>query len=255
MFTAIYIDDDKRSIDLMKAAISGVPEFDLIASFTSGNEALQWLDSNEVNIVFLDIEMPEKNGLELATDLIHYTLDIIFLTAHTDFAIKAFEACALDYLVKPIYTEKLRAALERYTYRKDKTKATDVPFNIDQINELFSHYMRTDTYPKRLFVNMVGETRVVILANVLYFIAFGPYTKIILESGEIITVSENIKIYSDVLQRHPDFVRIHRSYLINKQYISSIQRKVGSCSVKMINGEMLAVAQQRRNEIFKEIIS
>ena len=120
---------------------------------------------------------------------------------------------------------------------------------------MLANYMTEGSFPKRIFVSMVGEIKVINLAQVIYFGASGPYTKIYLLSGEVVTSSESIKNYSESLEKHPEFVRIHRSYLINKQSISSIIRKPGNISVKMLNGDSLAIAQQRRTEIFQQIAS
>lgn len=258
MITAIHIDDDVRSIELMKLAAADVEVLQLKESFTSGKTALEWLSTNTVDLVFLDVEMPEKNGLGLANELTPYSADVIFMTAHAGFAIKAFEACALDYLVKPIYPEKLRASLERYLFRKKRSsrgsRQNNPPVK-EQVNELLNHYMADGAYPRRIFVSMVGEIKVINLDDVIYFGASGPYTKIFLTSDEVVTCSESIKAYSDMLEKHPGFVRIHRSYLINKSFILSILRKPGNISVKMSNGDTLAIAQQRRTEIFQQIAS
>lgn len=256
MIKAIHVDDDIRSIELMRLAVRDVAELDLQASFTSGGQAVEWLQQNSVDIIFLDVEMPEKNGIDLANELGIVPSDIIFITAHTGFAIKAFEACALDYLVKPIYPEKLRGSVERYLFRKSKVKkeATKIPVQ-EQVDELLTNYIKDGSYPRRIFISMVGEIRVLNLDDIIYFGASGPYTKIYLQSGEVVTSSESIKNYSESLEKHPSYVRIHRSYLINKQYISSIIRKPGNISVKMSNGDTLAIAQQRRTEIFQQIAS
>ena len=100
---------------------------------------------------------------------------------------------------------------------------------------------------------MVGEIRIINLDDIIYFAASGPYTKIFLTSGEVVISSESIKLYSESLEKHPGFVRIHRSYLIPKQRISSVQRKVGNISVKMTKDDVLAIAQQRKAEIFMQI--
>ena len=251
MLKAIHIDDDIRSVELMKNAIAGCPDTELVRSFTNEREAREWLDKNKTDIIFLDIEMPGKNGIELAQELSGHNADIIFVTAHTGFAVDAFEVCALDYLIKPVYPEKLNDALERYRLRKKKYKAA-FPASA-QIEELFNNYIKEDAYPRKIFVSMIGEIRVVDLTEIIYFAASGPYTKIYLLSGEVITSSESIKSYDVILLKHPDFVRIHRSYLINKNQISSIQRKPGDINVKMRNGDLLSVAQQRRKEIFQQI--
>lgn len=251
MLKAIHIDDDIRSVELMKNAIAGCADTELVRSFTNEREAREWLDKNKTDIIFLDIEMPGKNGIELAQELSGHNADIIFVTAHTGFAVDAFEVCALDYLIKPVYPEKLNDALERYRLRKKKYKAA-LPASA-QIEELFNNYIKEDAYPRKIFVSMIGEIRVVDLTEIIYFAASGPYTKIYLLSGEVITSSESIKSYNVILLKHPDFVRIHRSYLINKNQISSIQRKPGDINVKMRNGDLLSVAQQRRKEIFQQI--
>lgn len=254
MITAIHVDDEVRSIELMKLAVNDVPDLELKASFTTGAEVLAWLTNNTVDIIFLDVEMPDQNGIDLAKQIGVYNADVIFVTAHTGFALKAFEACALDYLVKPIYPEKLRGSLERYLFRQNKLAGKKTPNPVpEQVDELLTNYMNESSYPKRVFVSMVGEIKVINLDEVIYFGASGPYTKIFLTSGEVVTCSESIKSYSESLEKHPGFVRIHRSYLINKSFISSILRKTGNISVKMSNGDTLAIAQQRRTEIFQQI--
>lgn len=258
MITAIHIDDDIRSIELMKLAAAEVDELELSGSFTSGKAALAWLGANTADIIFLDVEMPETNGLELAKEMTTHPADVVFVTAHAGFAIKAFESCALDYLVKPIYPEKLRTALERYLHRKQKRISGSKPLPApvkEQVEELLNNYMKEGSYPRRIFVSMIGEIRVINLNDVIYFGASGPYTKIFLTSGEVLTCSESIKSYSESLEKHPEFVRIHRSFLINKPFISSILRKPGNISVKMCNGDLLTIAQQRRTEIFQQIAS
>lgn len=143
MITAIHIDDDIRSIELMKLAAADVKELELKASFLSGKEALKWLRENTADIVFLDVEMPEKNGIDLAHEMGTIPSEIIFITAHTGFAVNAFEACALDYLIKPIFPEKLRHCLERYLFRKNKLSktASKIPVN-EQVDELIANYIK-----------------------------------------------------------------------------------------------------------------
>ena len=254
MIKAIHIDDDIRSLELMKMTIASIEDLELVGSFLSGKEALEWLRGRPVDLIFLDVEMPEKNGIDLAKDMSSFSSDVVFVTAHTGFAIKAFEACALDYLVKPIYEEKLRACIERYLFRRGKANKTHLKPPIqDQVDELLTNYMAEGSYPRRVFVNMVGETRVIPLDQVIYFGASGSYTKIFLQSGEIVTCSESIKSYSESLEKHPGFVRTHRSYLVNKHFLSSILRKEGSISLRMSNGDVLAIAQQRKAEIMQQI--
>lgn len=255
MITAIHIDDDSRSLELMKLAAADVPELTVKASFVSGKEALDWLATQTADLVFLDVEMPGQNGLELANELSAFPTDVVFVTAHAGFAIKAFEACALDYLVKPIYPEKLRASLERYLFRKNKAaKASSGAPVKEQVDELLNNYMAEGSHPKRIFVSMVGEIKIINLDDVIYFGASGPYTKIFLAGGEVVTCSESIKSYSESLEKHPGFVRIHRSFLINKIFLTSILRKPGNLGVKMSNGDVLPIAQQRRSEIFQQIV-
>jgi two-component system LytT family response regulator len=255
--TAIHIDDEIQSQEMLQIAAAGINQLDLQASFTSGKIALEWLSEHEADIVFVDVEMPEKNGIELALELCAYDVEVIFLTAHSDFAVKAFEACALDYLVKPIYLEKLQQSIERYVYRCSKRNTSPenntVPDISIQVEELFRNFKRQEDYPQRIFVSQVGEIKILKLDELIYFGASGAYTKIYSKTGEVITSSESIKSYADILETHPDFARIHRSYLINKSAIVSIQRKAGNINVKMLNDEILPIAQHRRDEVFEKL--
>lgn len=110
-----------------------------------------------------------------------------------------------------------------------------------------------DISPVNEYIFTYASSSFMHLTEIIYFAASGPYTKIYLLSGEVITSSESIKSYDVILMKNTDFVRIHRSYLINKDQISSIQRKPGDINLKMKNGDLLSVAQQRRKEIFQQI--
>lgn len=255
MTRIIYVDDDPFAIKLFELAAKELLNLHLVAAFYNGQDAIQWLSTNEVDLIFLDVEMPVINGFQIATRLGNQKAEIVFLTAHVGFALKAFEACALDYLIKPIYSEKLKICIEKFEERRQRWNKDFNRQNLVnlQVEELVDNYINKSSYPRKIFVNMIGSIRVVNLEEVIYFDASGSYTKIYLQSGEVVLCSETIKTYADSLEKHPDFIRIHRSHIINKQFVSIILRKTNSVSVRMFNNDELPVAQQRKSEIVKSI--
>lgn len=254
MIRAIHIDDEEQSREMLRIAATGLEELELVAGFSSGRAAIAWLQENKAQVAFVDVEMPEQNGIELALELAAFDIDIIFLTAHAQFALRAFEACAMDYIVKPIYGEKLQLCLSRYLQRMKKHSSAPAPQQkalSAQVTELLKNFNHQPDYPQRLFVSQVGEVKIINLDQVMYFEASRSYTKIWLKGGSPVMSSEPIKCYADMLEAHPQFARIHRSYLVNKSHISSIQRKDRNIFVKMHNDEVLPIAQYRKDEIFE----
>ena len=165
-YTAIHVDDDPRSIALFKELAAGVPQLELTASFTNADEALSYLNRVNTDLLFSDIEMPGKNGFDLVGQLEGRHVDVIFVTAHPGYAVSAFEACAIDYLVKPIQQSRLLHTMDIYAQRRSRAQY-DVK---DQIKELFQHYIAPQSYPKRIFINLVGKLQVVILRRCSLFL-------------------------------------------------------------------------------------
>lgn len=115
MLKAVCIDDERLALNFMEHLLEGVDEVKLVASFQHGREGLEFVLKEKIDVVFLDIEMPEFNGLELAEKMLEKKpeLDIVFVTAYNEYAVNAFEVNAIDYLMKPVKADRLQKTIDR----------------------------------------------------------------------------------------------------------------------------------------------
>ena len=194
--------------------------------------------------------MPDYNGLWLANNL-PYPTSIVFITAHSGFAVEAFEACALHYLIKPLSIDQLNIVIERF--EKQELKNTLLK---EQIGQFYNQYLPQNqlNYPKKIYINNIGKIVILDLQDILYMVGSGNYTKFIMINGDIHTSSKNLKVYDDAIVHHPDFIRIHRSHLVNKNYVKQIIKTNKQLwFVEMKNGESLELSKGRIDEILQQL--
>lgn len=246
----IHIDDHIETLAYCKKVIISNPHLKYCGGFTNANDAIDFLIDEKIDLIFCDIEMPEHNGIWLANHL-PYTLPIIFLTAHAGFAVEAFEACALHYLIKPLSAQQLNTAIERF--KNQELKHTHQG---EQISQLYNQYLpqNTHAYPTRVYINNIGKIIIINLQDLLYMVGSGNYTKFIMLDGEVHTSSKNLKVYTDAIAHHPNFVRIHRSYLVNKNFVKQIHKTNNQqWFVQMTNNEKLELSKGRIDEILEQL--
>lgn len=199
MIKAIAIDDESFALEVIKAHASRVPFLDLQGTFTNAITGLEYLKNNPVDLVFLDINMPDISGIDLASLLPKETL-VVFTTAYSDYAVKGFELDALDYLLKPFNLSRFLKACQK----------------AQEWIEL-----RPKNEPVYLFVKTSeGQVRVD-FSDLLYCEAQGNYVTFKLEKENIIsrmTLAETEKLLPSY------FVRTHRSFLANRHHIVKMER-------------------------------
>lgn len=244
----IHIDDEVEIIDFYKAEYFAGSTFEYLGGFFNAKDALDFLKNNKVDLIFCDVEMPNLNGLWLANNLPN-NVPIVFITAHGGFAVDAFEACALHYLIKPLTKEKLAEVVERFI----KQQINNHLFK-EQVNQFYNQYLPQNNYkyPSKVYINNVGKIIIVNLHETICLTGAGVYTKFSMEDGSLHVSSKNLKIYTDALVHHPDFIRIHRSYLVNKNYVTQIHKgKNQQWFVEMKNKEKLELSKGRIDEILE----
>jgi DNA-binding LytR/AlgR family response regulator len=199
MISAIAIDDESYALEVIKAHASRVPFLDLKATFTDAIQGLEYLKSDPVQLVFLDINMPDISGIDLAALVPKETL-VVFTTAYSDFAVKGFELDALDYLLKPFNLSRFLKACQKAQEWIDLQPKQESSF---------------------VFVKTAGGLVRVDFQDLLFCEAQGNYVTFQLPEQKIIsrlTLFEAEKL----LPSH--FIRTHRSFLANKNRISKIER-------------------------------
>jgi DNA-binding LytR/AlgR family response regulator len=249
-FRTIHVDDQPASLNLFKKITKDVKGIELLGSFNSAEQALQFLNNHEVDLAIVDVVMPtQANGLWLANQLQNRNTAIVFLTAHAEHASAAFEACALDYVLKPITPELLESTVIRLQQQLQKYSLLQK----EQITELYNHYMDDSSFPKRLFINMHGQIMVINLKEVTYLRSSSNYTTIKMMDGTKYTSSKHLKIYDMAIRSNPDFLRIHRSAIVNKNYVKAILRKGHKVSILMADNEVLEVSIKKKDMILDEL--
>lgn len=196
--TAIYVDDELPALELIKDYCLNIPEIDLIQCFTDPVQAMEFLKEHTVDLLILDIEMPELSGVEFAKKLEKKQL-IIFITADPTHAVQAFELDVIDYLVKPVFPERLAKAVK---------KAVDI-YSFQESNKDSNYLVFKSDY----MMNRLQKD------EVLWVEGSGEYIKIVTRFKSYMV----LRRLSDFIESHSamGFVRIHRSYIVLKENIKS----------------------------------
>ena len=193
-------------------------------------------------LVFLDIEMPVQNGFTLLEEMENFEFDVIFTTAFDQYAIKAFEYSAVDYLLKPIKMSKLQKAINKVKDKKEKKQRLE---HIQVLRDNFQkdfHKIVLPTQEGFLFLEV---------KNIVRCAADGNYTCFYLVDGDKVLVSKTLKHIEELLDTK-DFLRIHQSHLINLQHIRKyIKGKAGQ--VEMLDDSVLDVSVRRKAALLARI--
>lgn len=239
MLKAIIIDDEEGArFTLATLLAEYCPDLTIVAQCSNVPDGVLAINKHTPDIVFLDIEMPEYNGFELLDFFKIVDFEIIFVTAYSQYAIRAFEVSAVDYLLKPVEIEQLQAAVEKASRKRNQS-------NIMQRLDLMKSTYNGDEI-KKIALPMSDGLMFVDVSEILLFEADRAYTQVFLKNGSKITVSKPMRTFEDVLENRPFIFRPHRSYLINLNYIKKYVR--GDGMIFMDNHVALPVSRERKHE-------
>ncbi|MEN8157314.1 MAG: LytTR family DNA-binding domain-containing protein [Bacteroidota bacterium] len=212
MATCMIVDDEPLSRDILRRYIAEVKELELVAECPDAYEAIHQLGQQQVDILFLDINMPGLTGISMARSLSNAPL-LIFTTAYPQFAVEGFELNALDYLVKPFSSERFMKAVNRALERLSSGNG-----------DVFR--------PQKIMVKADKKLYAVETGNILFLEGQGDYIRIHLEDMKLM-VHDTIKRFLESLPQE-DFMRIHKSFVVNLKQIGFIEGNrvgVGSESI------------------------
>lgn len=242
MKKALIIDDENRTRELIAKMIDSFG-FDIETLPVGENvqSGIKAIDELHPDIVFLDIQMPDGTGFDVLKSVKNKNFEVIFITAHEEFAIKAIKFSALDYLLKPIDPTELRAAVEKAIKAIDDKKE-DSQFDALQ-NNIQPHQKR------RLVLKTQESVYVVELDEIIRCEADRNYTSFFLVGGKKILVSKTLKEYETLLSSH-NFLRVQQSHLINLDYVDRYDKGSGG-SVVMKDGSEVPLSPAKRDIFFK----
>ena len=204
---SILIDDEPLALEVLKSHLHNFPRIEIVNTFSNAGDAMNWLESNHVDVVFTDIQMPGITGLELVKNQYPAPHAVIFTTAHTNFAADAFEFEALDYLLKPISPERMDKAIKRLEEYISIKRGTNEDVSVK---------------PDFVFVKVDGQHQKIAYNDILFVEAFADYVKIWISNEKRIVTLQTMRNMETALPAER-FVRIHRSYIVSKSHIEAIQ--------------------------------
>ncbi|MES2807471.1 MAG: LytTR family DNA-binding domain-containing protein [Bacteroidota bacterium] len=239
------VDDEQGAIDALTILIQRYcPQLSIAGSARSVKQALQYLTAQAVDILFLDIKMQQETGFDLLKQLPANTAHVIFVTAHDEYGIQAIKFSATDYLLKPVVPEELIAAAHKVGQQKNS--------QTEQISMLLQSYQdqRLNTQ-KRIALPDQHEVRYVLLDNIICCKADNSYTSFYLyNESKPVMVSRPISEYEQILSAY-GFVRIHQSWLINKNHIDAFIKADGG--YLMMNNKMSVPVSRQRKHLLKDL--
>jgi len=208
---AIIIDDEQRARDVLNNLIARFcPQVEVIALCENVLSAVEQIKKQAPDIVFSDIEMPQYAGYELVNFIDKINFEIIFVTAYDQYAVRAFEVAAIDYLLKPVEIDRLRQAVARVEARKEKEQQTE------------SLLVLKEAIEKKKINSIVifdkGQRYIVPLTSIIAIEARESYCNIFTTEKQL-TASKNLKHFENSLEGDSNFFRVHKSWIVNKCHL------------------------------------
>lgn len=243
----LIIDDERSARKLIHTFltenITGTHQIFETADLASG---IRILKEKPINLVYLDIEMPEENGLDIVKyiDTTNVTFEIIFTTAYHQFAIEAFKMNAVDYLLKPIDENEFSRATQKALYRIEQ----------NQLNHKLEHLKKavTQIAMTKIALEVPKGILFMDLEDIIYFEADGMYTNVHLKDDDTKLVCKPLKFFTDQLMDKAIFFKCHRSYLVNLMYVKELVKNEGDYLI-LQNKKSIPIAKSKKDDFIAVI--
>ncbi|MBA3681578.1 MAG: response regulator transcription factor [Bacteroidetes bacterium] len=244
--TAVIVDDEQKGIDGISILINRyVKDLRIIGCTTIASDAIKMIENYKPDIVFLDINMPEMNGFELLDKLEWRDFNLVFTTAHEEYALKAIKAKAFDYLLKPIDHEDLSETINRIKNNRIKNEKNN---SLSDYENLFKN-INSEAKDKILVISKAGIESLDI-TEIICLESQSNYTKIYLNNSQTIISTKTLKEFDIMLcATDQNFMRVHHSYIINLQKVARFLP--GQDNVIMSDNQKIPVSKRRKEQFFK----
>jgi two-component system, LytTR family, response regulator len=230
----IVIDDERSAREELKSALKSYAGFEVIGEAKNADEAREQIIAKQPDLIFLDIQMPEKNGFDLLESLDEVPA-VIFTTAYDQYAVQAFEINALDYLMKPIREERFAKAIERYRNSITQNTIADkvIPAN------------------RQIFIKDGERCYFINLSDIYMIESVDNYSRLYFDQKKVL-LKRSLRQWEEILDA-TQFFRISRTHIINTQYIQQVYPEAkGRLTLRLKTGELLEVSG-RQSVKFKNL--
>ena len=241
---AILIDDETDCLETLEFDLQkNCPEVLVLEKCNSAKSGIEAIEKLKPDVVFLDIEMPFMNGFELLNQISEINFALIFVTAYDQFAIRAFDFSAIDYLLKPLDTERLKNAVEKVKTRKNKFNSNDLAFLLANLKGMSAKIpkLALPTYDGFEFVKT---------ENILFAESENSETFVILENKERIKTTKTLRDLEKMLEIQ-NFVRVHNGFLVNLSHIKKYIRGQSGGEILMSNNTEIPVSKAGKNKLLE----
>ena len=247
LISAVIVDDEKNNIDNLSILLKELfPDLKIIGEATDAVYAEKLIVQYKPDIVFLDIQMPGKNGFDLLTSLAIHNFELIFVTAFDQFGIQAVKFSAIDYLLKPVNAEELRKAVQKAISRILEKKQNK---QLENLLNVLKNQQLKDAH--RIALPSSKEIRFIRTTEIIRCESSNNYTTFHILNGESIVTSKPIFEYEEILQAY-GFIRCHQTHLVNKRYIKSLVKQDGGYLL-LENGSKIPISRMKREMVKKEL--
>lgn len=244
MIKTVLIDDEKHALEVLQWQLQTYcNQVQVLACCSSADEGITAIREHQPQLVFLDIEMPKKNGFAVIQAFPEAFFDIIFTTAYNQFALKAFRVAALDYLLKPIDADDLVTAVQRFEKKTIPRQLTQ------QFGLLLQQFGQAPVLPLKLSFTTAQAVHFIEPATIVYCESNSNYTTLHFLDKSKMLVSKTLKEVEEMLLPY-DFYRVHHSFLINKKRVS-LYLKADGGSIEMSEGSQVPVSRQKKEEVIR----
>ncbi|HYE56311.1 MAG TPA: LytTR family DNA-binding domain-containing protein [Chitinophagaceae bacterium] len=247
MIKALIIDDEVKARNVLRHYIeSFIPEITEIRHADSVDAAISVLEVYDPGIVFLDVEMPHKNGFQFLMEISDPTFDVIFTTAYNQYAIQAIRFSALDYLLKPVDPDELQAAVQRHIEKKELKQTQK-----ELYQNLVDNIGKKDVKEFKIAVPSAEGFYFFEVDDILRLEADRSYTHIHLVNKRPFIASKTLKHFEDMLEEF-NFIRTHKSHLVNPRHVTRLTSDHEF--VLLTDGSKVEVSRRKKEDVQKQLV-
>lgn len=236
----IIIDDEPKARDNLKLLLSEYcPNVNILASEGNIKDAIASIKKYQPNLIFLDVQMQGETGFDLLEKIETITFEVVFTTAHHEYALKAFKFSAIDYLLKPIDIEDLKSAVQRAIKRNGEQMGRRMEIASNTLDQNKSSFNKIALPTSEGFVFIVKD-------DIVRCESTDNYTNFYLTDGTKVLVSKTLKHFDEILSPH-GFFRVHQSHLINLSHLQKYHKGEGGYAI-MSDSSSVMVSRRKKTE-------
>jgi two-component system LytT family response regulator len=232
MIKAVLIDDEPLSREILKSYLRNYSDIEVLEECNDGFEGVKAIQQHQPDLIFLDIQMPKINGFEML-ELIQPAPAVIFITAFDEFALKAFEANAIDYLLKPVAEDRFQKAIQKFLDKSGQAPNT---------TELLETMAKAPSQSNRIVVKTGSKVKIIPVQEIQYLEAEDDFVKIVTAEGSFLK-NKTMSFYEQSLDPNL-FVRVHRSFIVHIGQITKIEPYQKETHMAILrNGQQIPISK------------